>query len=222
MSFTIDLHTHTSYGSRCSFLPPAKLVETAKAKSLDGICVTEHDWVWDTESLEKLKDGSGLVILRGMEVNTEVGHILVFGVPAYVPGLNSAEQLRREVDHYGGFMIWAHPFRDAAYNLMRRAYLEDFSKASCSPALTYVDGLEVFNGAASGQENNMARELSIKLGFKATGGSDAHAVRELGMCATRFEKNISSEEELIAELKAGRYEAVDLRQERLNAEGGKS
>ncbi|MHB1127518.1 MAG: CehA/McbA family metallohydrolase [Bacillota bacterium] len=212
MSFIIDLHTHTSYGSRCSFLPPAKLVETAKAKHLDGICVTEHDWVWDSESVEKLKDGSGLVILRGMEVNTEVGHILVFGVPSYVPGLNSVEQLRREVDNYGGFMIWAHPFRDFAYNLMKRTYLEDFSKAERSPALPYVDGMEVYNGAASGQENNMALELCDKLGLKATGGSDAHAVRELGMCATRFEKTITTEAELIAELKNGRYEAVDLRQ----------
>ena len=44
------------------------------------------------------------------------------------------------------------------------------------------------------------------------GGSDAHELKEIPSCATYFEKNIRNLEEMIQELKAGRYKAVDLRE----------
>ena len=46
--------------------------------------------------------------------------------------------------------------------------------------------------------------------MRGTAGSDAHARVDIGRCATRFERKISNVEELIEELKAGRFEAVDL------------
>ncbi len=44
-----------------------------------------------------------------------------------------------------------------------------------------------------------------------TGGTDSHAISDIGKAATYFEREIHDERELIAELKAGRYHAVDLR-----------
>jgi len=43
------------------------------------------------------------------------------------------------------------------------------------------------------------------LGFHYSGGSDAHAIDEMGKCITVFDKMISDESGLLAELKAGRF-----------------
>ena len=47
--------------------------------------------------------------------------------------------------------------------------------------------------------------------LKGTGGTDSHAISDIGKCATYFEKEVHDERELIAELKAGRFYAVDMR-----------
>ena len=48
------------------------------------------------------------------------------------------------------------------------------------------------------------------MGMPGTGGSDAHQVSDIGRCATQFFRRIESIEELIAELRAGRFRAVCL------------
>ena len=36
----IDLHTHTRFGSNCSYLDPGELARRAKETGLDGVCIT--------------------------------------------------------------------------------------------------------------------------------------------------------------------------------------
>ncbi|MCH8890773.1 MAG: hypothetical protein IH827_06830 [Myxococcales bacterium] len=54
---------------------------------------------------------SDLLIANGMEVSTDLGHILVLGLDRYVPGIRRAEELRNVVEEAGAYMIVAHPFR---------------------------------------------------------------------------------------------------------------
>jgi len=49
------------------------------------------------------------------------------------------------------------------------------------------------------------------MNLPGTGGTDSHAISDIGKCATYFETEIHDERELIAELRAGRFQAVDLR-----------
>jgi hypothetical protein len=49
------------------------------------------------------------------------------------------------------------------------------------------------------------------MNLKGTGGTDSHAISDVGKCATYFERQINDERELIAEIKAGNFYAVDLR-----------
>ena len=44
-----------------------------------------------------------------------------------------------------------------------------------------------------------------------TAGSDAHKVEQIGTVATEFQRRISSLEDLIRELRGGRFRPVDLR-----------
>jgi hypothetical protein len=54
-------------------------------------------------------------------------------------------------------------------------------------------------------------------GYKSFGGSDAHLVSLIGICATEFDTEIRSIEDLVRELRHGQYRPVDFR-ERLRAE----
>ena len=44
-----------------------------------------------------------------------------------------------------------------------------------------------------------------------TGGTDSHAIQDIGKCATHFDHEIQDVRGLIEEIKAGRFYAVDLR-----------
>lgn len=206
----IDLHTHTKPWSDDSDLQPAELIHQAKQAGLDGICLTEHDWFWDKDALVKLSQEHDFLILPGVEMNTEEGHLLVFGIEEYSFGMHHTEYLKRIVDEAGGVMILAHPYR-------RQFYTDDNIQATVEqycqePIFRLVDTIEVLNGRASAQQNKFSQELCRRLNLKGTGGSDAHSISDIPSCATLFERKVSNVEELIAELKAGRFRAIDLRQ----------
>ena len=71
-----------------------------------------------------------------------------------------------------------------------------------------VQVIETLNGGSRGTENEEAIALAEQYGYRGIGGSDAHIVSFVGRCATKFENDIGSIEDLVGELKAGRFEAV--------------
>jgi hypothetical protein len=89
-------------------------------------------------------------------------------------------------------------------------YEEALARASRNPAYRYCAALESINGRGAAKENEFSRRLAELMDMRGTAGSDAHARTDIGRCATRFERDISGVEDLITELKAGRFEAVDL------------
>ena len=205
----IDLHTHTKPLSEDSFITPAELVQRAKQNGLDAICLTEHDWFWDREGLEKLVREHDFPVFPGVEINTEDGHFLVFGLDEYIFGMHRTEYLRHIVDEVGGFMILAHPFRR---NLHSDDNLDDaVERYSKKTVCRFLDTIEVLNGRATERQNRFSQELCRRLNMKSTGGSDAHSLKDIPSFATRFEKEINNVEELITELKAGRFKPVEIR-----------
>jgi predicted metal-dependent phosphoesterase TrpH len=67
--------------------------------------------------------------------------------------------------------------------------------------------IETLNGANKVRSNELATEIAEQLGLPGTGGSDAHALWQVGRCVTVFEREIRSQEELVSELRRGRYAA---------------
>ena len=205
----IDLHTHTRPLSDDSLLTPAELIQQAKQNGLDAICFTEHDWFWDKDKLEALSQEHDFPIFPGVEINTEDGHFLVFGLEEYIFGMHRTEYLRGIVDEVGGVMILAHPFRR---NFRSDDNIDDAIERYCKkPICRFLDIIEVLNGRAKERQNRFSQTLSRRLNMKSTGGSDAHSLENIPSYATRFEKDINNVAELIAELKAGRFSAVDIR-----------
>ena len=205
----IDLHIHTNPYSDDSHLSPGEAAQRAKLAGLDAICFTEHDWPWKEEDIARLQREHRLPIFRGMEISSDEGHILVFGLSEYRFGMHHATYVRELLDEVGGVMILAHPFRRQVRH--HPAPGELLEEVCSSPVLDLVDAVETLNGRSRDKENRFAIDVSRRMGLRGVGGSDAHSHEDVPSCATMFERQIASLEELIEELRAGRFRAVDLR-----------
>ena len=203
----IDLHIHTAPLSACSYIDPRELIQEARRLELDGICLTEHQVVWDPAEVNRLAQEAGIRIFRGNEFTTNQGDILVFGFYEDIKELLIIQDLREKVTAAGGYMIAAHPFR--GFKTFGIGQLQmTVEQAARRKVLEFVDAVEIGNGKLSPDENDMARKVAEKLGLPGTGGSDAHRVDELATWITVFENEIKDEDELLHELHAGRFRAV--------------
>ena len=214
MGTIIDMHIHTTKGASDSGLDPEDLASQAHKRGLTGIHISEHDRLWDRHALAEYRQRhSDLLVANGMEVSTDLGHILALGLREYVGGIRHAETLRRVADEQGGFLVVTHPFRhffDPVY--FRRQGKEPFTltpeEAAKLPVFQLIDAIEVLNGANTVRENLFALRVAQAAGKPGTGGSDAHSTQGIGIYCTVLEKEAASQEELLTELHAGRFHAA--------------
>ena len=219
----IDLHTHTYPQSDDSFMTVDDLIDTAKSHGLDGICLTDHDWFWPADRIEELSRRHGFLVLPGSEINTDTGHVLVFGLDQYVFGLHKPSFLRDKVLGIKGVMIAAHPHRrrfledpghkpEARAEMLERAYGDQFFQM--------CHAIEGLNGRATEVQNSFSHDLGIRLGANMCAGSDAHRLEQVGTAATQFEEKVSNLADLIEQLRLGKFKAVDLRNDGRLPPGG--
>lgn len=213
----VDMHVHTSVGSPDSNLTPPRLLEAAREVGLDGLVVAEHDGPWPGERLELFRQESGLFVCSGREWETDFGHIIVLGLDSEAQEIERVGDLHRLARAQGVFVILAHPFRffpSHSNRLFGRQY--DPSSLTAAelaqhPVFELVDAIEVLNYACTQKENELAQEAAQVLGKPGVAGSDAHTYMEVGRCVTIFRRAIGSEQELIEELRAGRYHLAQRR-----------
>lgn len=187
------------------------LVGFARSVGLDGICITEHSRQKSRLAAELARRHHFLVI-GGMEMGTELGDVLIFGIDELPTNIYKAMDIAAYVLARGGAMIAAHPFRNHPKPALMGRSLADIESACRRRIFELVNAMEVANGFSTEEEASFGQEVSVRLGKAATGGSDAHAVQEIGLCATAFEDIIRSEADFIAALKDGaRCCAVDHR-----------
>lgn len=209
----VDMHVHTAKGGYDSSLGLAPLVEEAEKKGVGAVCLTEHMYFWSAEELSGIQPDRRVALIGAIEVETDMGHMLAFGLRQYVPGIHRARDLRRVVDDLGGFLVAAHPFRmffhPEDFNVRPpRAWPQVIADALELPCLQVVHAVEVLNGGCTERENMLALEVAEMLGLPGVGGSDAHSEGSVASYATLFERDVFSETDLIAELKAGRFRPV--------------
>ena len=209
----IDLHSHTYPKSDDSFLSPAQLIHQAKRVGLDGICLTEHDRFWDSESIAVLSHEYDFPIFPGCEVTTEDGHLLVFGLDRYIFGMHRAALVNDLVDRAGGAIVVAHRYRrlyqegesstDGAYDSM-------LDRGSGSSLFSLDDAVETLNGRGSDTENAFSLEVANRFNIRGVGSSDAHSAEDIGTFATDFLHPVRALAGLIHQLKAGSFQPAVL------------
>lgn len=194
----IDLHVHTTLHSFDSGLSARRMIDRCLALGFSTICTTEHNSIWTPGQAAEAYERFGVTVLRGMEINTDVGHVLVFGVEGYRLEMMQVDRLRAIVEREGGVMILAHPTRNAGFG------------RPWSEAVHLFEALEGMNGDDHNLSSEYVIDIARSLGLAATGGSDAHSVPAVGRCATVFAEPIRDEQQLIVALRSGSCFPVDL------------
>ena len=204
----LDLHNHSirsddgkaKVENYCQWIRKREL-------GIDGFVLTEHRQ-YDAESdYRRLEDESGLLILKGSEVETDYGHVLLFGVNEDLQAAFDfaridlpLETVLLEAERCGAVAVPCHPGRATV--------------GMCAHVETrgVPDGVrivETLNGGSRAGENEAARSLAAERGYAGIGGSDAHIVSHIGRCATRFPREIRSMEDLVDALRRGQFEAIE-------------
>jgi len=207
-----DLHVHTRAGSGDSSIEYDDLVHWARQAGLDGVCITEHGNK-KTGVAERLSRKYDFLVLEGMEMGTELGDILIFGIDELPRSLYRIEDIRSFVEKAGGVMFAAHPFRAEITRpiMLKTVPKLTFDEAVSRKLFTLVDGIEVANGWSCQEDVEFCLKICRTLGLKAIASSDAHMPRQIGCCVTVFHNSIAGEADLVAELKGGRFYPEDRR-----------
>jgi predicted metal-dependent phosphoesterase TrpH len=204
----LDLHNHSlrSDDSRAKVENYCQWIRK-RGLPLDGFVLTEHRQYDDASDYRALEDEFGLLILKGSEVETEYGHVLVFGVN---DDLRAAfdfesvslqlEHVLREVARCGAIAAPCHPGRE---RVGMCAHVETRGLPEG------VSIIETLNGGSRGGENERATAFAVEHGYRGIGGSDAHIVSHIGRCATRFPRRIRDIDSLIAALREDDYDALE-------------
>lgn len=182
----IDLHMHEKRFSKDSFLLLEEIVDIARERHLDGICITDHDSMGLRDYAAEYSEKTGFPIFVGIEYYSLQGDILAFGIQDYPKERLDAQTFIDDVHAQGGVVISAHPFRH------NRRGLE-----TALDTLRDVDGIEILNGSTMPDATMMAVRYAHKYGFAVTGGSDCHYPYKVGVTATYFPHDIRTMDELV-------------------------
>ena len=206
----IDLHTHSvkSDDGRAKVDSYCRWIRKRDVP-IDGFVLTEHRQFDDESDYRGLEDEFGISILKGSEVETNYGHVLVFGVNEEMLNTFNFEAIDLKLDEVvrgaercGGIAVPCHPGRPTVGMV---AHYE------ARGPVEGIRAIEVYNGGSRAGEDEASQALASEYGYRGIGGSDAHLVSQIGLCATKFERDIRSTEDLVTALKEGSFEAVSWR-----------
>ena len=166
----------------------------------------QHDFDSDYSSLA---EKHGLVILKGSEVETEYGHVLVFGVTEPLTrafdfsSINLClENVIETCEAHGAVAVPCHPGRPRVGMF---AHTEELGIPNG------VKIVEIFNGGSRDNEDQIAIDNAEELGYQGIGGSDSHIVSHIGRCGTAFTNDIHEMADLVSALQAGEFKAISFK-----------
>ena len=195
----IDTHCHTKY-SYDNWLEPLDLIRRAKLLGIGAVCITEHYSFEISEPVEQIGRDEGLLVLRGVEISTNRGHLLAYGVED--DGWNSwgrdnylpLDEVIARINALGGICVPAHPFREVGLASLLKGIFD----------LDGIAAVESHNGNNSEDDNQLAMLAAVRMDLPMLGGSDCHKTAAVGRCATEFVDSITCMADFIAAVRGGR------------------
>lgn len=165
----LDLHVHTHHSPDGS-THPKKAIKIAEERGLDGLSFTDHD-TFDRSRFVELQQRTDLVLIPGIEVSSNVGHILGYFVREPVEPWREPQEIVEDIRAQGGIAVMAHPYRLVHH--YPEGYFELF------------DAVERFNARSGdpgteGSPNYHTMKLLEEADFPCTGGSDSHLFWSIG------------------------------------------
>ena len=208
----LDLHCHSvsSDDSRATVEQYVKWVQVLRKRGyvVDGIVLTEHRKFDFDKDYSALAEQYGMLIMKGSELDTRYGHVLVYGVSeGLARDINFSDvrmdtrELIQAAQQHDAVAIPAHPGR---FGIGLTEYIQ---QGESFPGLEMV---EVLNGGSRAGENERAEDLCQQFGYLGIGGSDAHLTSHLAACMTEFPSPIVNERQLVDALLNKQFQPVRL------------
>ncbi|MCK4455614.1 MAG: PHP domain-containing protein, partial [Thermoplasmata archaeon] len=97
----MDLHIHSAFSSDGSE-KPKDIVTYARKMGLDGIAILDHNEIRGSlRAYEMCKGFDDFLVVRGVEVSTEAGHIVAYGVDELIPTRLTIEETAEKIRDLG-------------------------------------------------------------------------------------------------------------------------
>lgn len=218
--YLYETHMHTKQGSACGVSTGAEMARSLYEHGYSGAVVTDHFFngncrvdrtlPWDERvrqfvlGWEDCRDEGerlGLKIWFGFEYNWRGAEFLIHGLtPAWLYAHPDCDRLTPQefsalVHADGGFVVRAHPFREASY--IPRGYL--FPNA--------VDAVEGHNGNGAHFTHPWFDEKAFayarQFGFPVTAGTDVHSADGVFGMGMAFDRPLTSHADLIEQISQG-------------------
>ncbi|MDI9478299.1 MAG: PHP domain-containing protein [Bacillota bacterium] len=217
--YKYETHVHTAESSRCGMIDAVEMVRFYKDIGYTGICITDHFLNGNTTVPEDLPWAERIELFclgyeKAYEEGRKIGLDVFFGWEATFRGtdlltygldkewlLDNPDLLELSINEYcdrvrsaGGFIVHAHPFREASYIDMIRLLPRK------------VDAVEVINASRLDFENECARQYADNYDLIKIAGSDNHFgyVDRLAGIMTR--EPLGSIEEMVQAIRTGETE----------------
>ncbi len=208
--YRYEIHCHTSETSACSHISAADLIDFYKKAGYDAVIITDHflngnttvpqflPWKKKIElfakgykNAKKRGDEIGVDVYFGWEVSTGGTDFLTYGLDEnWLLEHKDCDKMRISdycdlVRQSGGYIVQAHPFREADYIELIRLLPRK------------VDGVEVINACRTDFENRMAEQYADNYGLKKFAGTDNHHGLREKLAAMETDFKVSDSKELI-------------------------
>ena len=214
--YRYETHLHTKEASACAMSYAVDYVKAYRAHGYHGLIVTDHFFNGNTcipsslswprrveafckgyEHAKQAGDPLGFSVFFGWEICFGNDEYLIYGLDKQWlldnPSIMEWEHdhLFKRVDHDGGCIVQAHPFRERSY----------LSKILLHPYA--VHGIEVVNGENDLEFDRKAYAYAKKYGLAMTSGSDIHTALKVGpsLKGMAFEEPLQSIADFVRAIK---------------------
>lgn len=170
-----------------SIITPKDLVAFAKKRSLDAIAITDHNQIEGALTLAKKID---LLIIPGIEVSTQGGHVVGLNVKQIIPRGLSVDETVDCIHKAGGLAVACHPFA--------------WFKGSLGKNITgKFDAIETINSSSFPFFHCKKKSIKIaqQLNLPHVAGTDAHNPESIGLAYTVLEADLTVDSIINAILK---------------------
>ena len=222
--FLYELHMHSYEGSACGKSSIHDMIRYYKSQGFSGAVITDHFTRGNCRPCRSLGWAEFLQeycrgYYEGLETAAALDFDLLFGVeqhygggkeflaygfePEFLyqrPQLYKAgvEEWAEALHSVGGFLAYAHPFRQRSY----------IPEPRLMPDMSLVDGVEVFNYCNLKEDNELAAETFLPGSTILIAGSDLHAHTPKGCCGVALPHRVRTSGELAAALRQNNFEIV--------------
>ncbi len=180
MRLRVDLHVHSAASEDgCSTI--GDIIAAARMKGLDGVAITDHDVRLSAQSAKAFSSAS-FVVIPGVEVSTDAGHLLVI-LPRrdFRKGIPLMEAVDQSLSD-GSAVAIPHPTDPLSHGVGE--------PASESASRHGAIALETMNASTLTRYNRSAARLALRLSLPQIGGSDAHLAKAVGDAWTDIDIDI--------------------------------